>query len=269
MLTTDVKTECAFPLAGRELHAQRLVINIGKINIGDGSLTVIAGPCSVESEEQIFTTAEAVASSGAHILRGGAFKPRTSPYSFQGMGKEGLSLLSAAGKAHGLLTISEVMDTDTLDTVCQYVDILQVGSRNMQNFSLLKTLGTVDKPIFLKRGFAATYTDLLHAAEHILEKGNSRVILCERGIRTFEHSTRNTLDIGAVPMLHEMSRLPVFVDPSHGCGVRKIVPHLTRAAIAAGADGVMLEVHPCPEQALSDGHQSLSITEFQQLRLSE
>lgn len=249
-----------YKLVGRD--GDRLVIEIGDVRIGEGNLTLIAGPCSVESEEQIDQTAEAVAKAGAHILRGGAFKPRTSPYDFQGLGEEGLRLLQKAGKAHGLLTISEVMDVENIERVAAYVDILQVGSRNMQNFSLLKRLGQTDYPILLKRGAAATCHELLMAAEYILSGGNERVILCERGIRTFETMTRNTLDLSAIPILQTLSKLPVIVDPSHGTGVRELVAPMACAAVAAGADGLMIEVHPNPDQALSDAAQTIDPSAF-------
>jgi len=243
----------------------RLAIPLKNCVIGDGSLVVIAGPCSVESEEQIHTIAHAVAKSGAHILRGGAFKPRTSPHDFQGLGEEGLKYLHSAARANQLLCVSEVMDTKEIELVAEYADILQIGSRNMQNFSLLKQVGKAGKPVLLKRGFAATYQEFLMAAEYILQSGNPHVILCERGIRTFETYSRNTLDIAAVPILHELSHLPVIVDPSHGTGLRQIVPPMVYAAVAAGADGIMLEVHTHPDQSVSDAKQTISCETFDEI----
>ena len=254
-----------FKLAGRNEREQRLVIDLGSVQLGGDSVVVMAGPCSVESEEQIHQTAKIVANAGATVLRGGAFKPRTSPYSFQGLGKQGLIFLREAAQAHGMKTISEIMDLESLDDMLEEVDILQVGARNMQNFSLLKHLGKVEKPIFLKRGLSATYKDLLMSAEYVLNGGNEQVILCERGIRTFETHSRNTLDIAAVPILHQLSHLPVIVDPSHGTGLREMVSPAARAAVAAGADGLMVEVHPNPDEALSDGPQSLNGPQFEAL----
>lgn len=251
-----------YHLARREARSDRTRVRVGDIEIGGDQLVVIAGPCSVESEQQIHTAARMVAEAGAHILRGGCYKPRTSPYSFQGLGEEGLRYLRAAGRAVGLPVVSEVMEGELADLVADYVDILQVGSRNMQNFSLLKRLGKVDKPVLLKRGFSATYEDLLMAAEYLLEGGNEQVILCERGIRTFEEYTRNTLDLAAVPVLKELSHLPVIVDPSHGTGRRDLVLPMARAAVVAGADGVMIEVHPDPDHSLSDPQQTLSAEAF-------
>ena len=232
---TDLKQFTAFPevekvlpfnqkvkLAGREFKKNRTVINMGNISIGGGTLVVMAGPCSIESEAQIFETAKLVAERGANILRGGAFKPRTSPYDFQGLGEEGLRFMQNAARANNMLTVSEVMDTLDIELVAKYVDIIQIGARNMQNFSLLKQLGKIGKPILLKRGLSATYMDLLFAAEYILQAGNPDVMLCERGIRTYETYTRNTLDLAAVPILHELSHLPVVVDPSHGTGIRSL-----------------------------------------------
>ncbi len=241
------------------------IIEIKNVTIGDGSLVVIAGPCSVESRKQIFKTAEFVKSQGACILRGGAFKPRTSPYSFQGLGVEGLKLLKEAGEKYQLPVISEVMDTREVSLLEEYVDILQIGARNMQNYSLLKEVGKIKKPVLLKRGMAATLEDWLMAAEYIASEGNEDIILCERGIRTFEGYTRNTLDLSAVPLVKDISVLPVIVDPSHGTGLRQLIKPMSKAAIAAGADGLMIEVHPIPERALSDGHQSLDFVEFEEL----
>ena len=254
-----------FKLASRNCKNENTVIRIKGVEIGGGSLFVCAGPCSIESEEQMHACARAAQLNGAQAIRGGAFKPRTSPYEFQGMGEDGLKLLEKAGREHGLITISEVMDASQIHTVCQYVDILQVGARNMQNFSLLKELGKVKNPILLKRGFSATYQDLLMAAEYILSEGNPNVILCERGIRTFETHTRNTLDLNAVPVLRELTHLPIVVDPSHGTGLRSLVLPMARAAIAAGADGLMIEIHPHPDQAISDAQQTIGLEAFKQM----
>jgi 3-deoxy-7-phosphoheptulonate synthase len=254
-----------FKLAGREFRKERSIIQVKDLSIGGDRLTVMAGPCAIESEEQIFETALMVAASGANILRGGAFKARTSPYDFQGLGEPGLQYMQRAATAHGLLSVSEVMDTQDIELVANYVDILQIGARNMQNFSLLKQIGKMGKPVLLKRGLAATYTDFLMAAEYILQTGNPNVILCERGIRTFETYTRNTLDIAAVPILHALSHLPVIVDPSHGTGIRSMVPPMAYAAIAAGADGIMVEVHPRPDEAISDAKQTISPDTFREM----
>jgi len=254
-----------YKLAGRSFHPNDTIIQINEVCIGGDEAVIIAGPCSVESEEQIHTIAGIVKKAGAKILRGGAYKPRSSPYSFQGMGEKGLQHLHNAGKKFGLLTISEVMDTSKVDLVSSYIDILQIGARNMQNFSLLKEVGKTEKPVFLKRGMSATIKELLMASEYIMSKGNKNIILCERGIRTFETSTRNTMDISAIPVVEELSHLPIFADPSHGTGKRNMVAPLARAAIAAGADGIMVEVHTQPEQALSDGAQSLYPEEFETL----
>ncbi|MEJ2628233.1 MAG: 3-deoxy-7-phosphoheptulonate synthase, partial [bacterium] len=254
-----------YKLANRSFHPNNTIIKIKNVYIGGDEAMIIAGPCSVENEEQIHTIAETVAKAGAKILRGGAYKPRTSPYSFQGLGKKGLKYLQEAGKKYNLITISEVMDISKVDLVSSYVDILQIGARNMQNFSLLKEVGKVENPVFLKRGMSATIKELLMAAEYIMSRGNKKVILCERGIRTFETSTRNTMDISAIPVVKELSHLPIFADPSHGTGKRNMVAPLARAAIAAGADGIMVEVHNHPEQALSDGSQSLYPEEFDSL----
>lgn len=275
---TDLKQFAAFPmvetilpltqkfkLASRELRKQPTVVRIGTTEIGNGTFAVMAGPCSIESEEQIFETAAAVAQSGANILRGGAFKPRTSPYDFQGLGELGLQYMQKAAKAHGLLSVSELMDPHDLDVVAEHVDIIQIGARNMQNFSLLKQVGKAGKPILLKRGLSATYMDFLMAAEYILQTGNPNVILCERGIRTFETYARNTLDIAAVPILKELCHLPVIIDPSHGTGIRQMVAPMAYAAIAAGADGIMVEVHPTPDKALSDAKQTISPAMFSEM----
>lgn len=252
-------------LASRHYKKEDSVIRIKGFEIGGGSLFVVGGPCSIESEKQIRACAKAVKDSGAQGLRGGAFKPRTSPYEFQGMQEEGLKLLQKAGEEHGLVTVSEVMEISQIPLFIKYVDVLQVGARNMQNFNLLKELGKLDKPILLKRGFSATYQDLLMAAEYILSEGNPHVILCERGIRTFEMHTRNTLDLNAVPVLRELSHLPIMVDPSHGTGIRSLVAPMAKASLAAGADGVMVEIHPHPDQAMSDAQQTISLESFDQL----
>lgn len=254
-----------YKLAGREFHPDDTVIRVGNVVIGGEEPVVMAGPCSVESREQLLVTAKAVKEAGAHILRGGAFKPRSSPYSFQGMGEEGLKLLAEAREATGLPVISEVMDPENLDLVASYVDILQIGARNMQNFHLLKQIGRLDKPVMLKRGLSATIEEWLMSAEYILSEGNPNVILCERGIRTFETQTRNTLDLSAVPVVKHLSHLPIIVDPSHGTGKRRYVPAMSKSGLVAGADGLMIEVHPNPEQALSDGPQSLTLPEFSAL----
>ncbi len=254
-----------FKMASREFHPSDTVISVNGVKIGGKNVVVMAGPCTVESEEQVLETAQAVRAAGAHVLRGGAFKPRSSPYSFQGMGEDGLKLLAAAGKATGMPVVTEVMAPDQVDLIVEYADILQIGARNMQNYSLLRAVGGVSRPILLKRGMMSTMEELLMAAEYILSSGNSQVILCERGIRTFEPYTRNTLDINAVPMLKQLSHLPVIVDPSHGTGKWELVEPVSRAAIAAGADGLIIEVHPHPEVALSDGAQSLKPSRFNAL----
>lgn len=253
------------PRASRRWNPAGTVITVGHVQIGGPELVVMAGPCSVEDEEQIHILANAVAQGGATILRGGAFKPRTSPYSFQGLGKQGLRWLRAAADAHGLLVVTEVLDPRHVELVATYADILQIGARNMQNFALLKEVGRCEKPILLKRGFAATLDEFLMAAEYMLAAGNSRVMLCERGIRTFADHTRFTLDVGIIPALKEISHLPVIVDPSHAAGVRDKVIPLALAGIAAGADGLIVEVHHNPEGALSDGAQSLLPEQFAQL----
>ncbi len=253
-----------FKAANRKFHPDNTVITVhspnGDVKIGEG-FTIIAGPCSIESEEQIIEVAKDVKASGANILRGGAFKPRTSPYAFQGLRNDGLRLLVEAKKATGLPIVTEIMDERHLDLFGD-VDIIQVGARNMQNFELLKELGHCDKPILLKRGLANTIQELLMSAEYIMAGGNERVILCERGIRTFETATRNTLDISAVPVLHELSHLPVIVDPSHACGIARLVEPMALSAAACGADGVMIEVHNNPAKALCDGPQSLTPEQF-------
>ena len=238
------------------------VVLVNGVKIGDSDIVIIAGPCAVESKEQLFSTARSVKSGGAAILRGGAFKPRSSPYNFQGMGEEALKLLSTIRSETGLPVVTEVMDTRQVDLVASYADMLQVGSRNMQNYPLLKEVGLSKKPILLKRGMMATIEEFLLAAEYILSQGNDQIVLCERGIRTFETSTRNTLDLSAVPMLKRLTHLPVIVDPSHGTGLRWMVPPMAKAAIAVGADGLIMEVHYKPDVALCDGFQSLSLDEF-------
>ncbi len=254
-----------FKLVSREVKEEDTVIDVGGVPLGGPGITVIAGPCSVESREQILEAAHAVKKAGARFLRGGAFKPRTSPYEFQGLREEGLKLLALAREQTGLKVVTEIKDTETIPMLLEYADVLQVGARNMQNYSLLERLGAVKKPVLLKRGLSATIKEWLMAAEYIVAKGNHNVALCERGIRTFETMTRNTLDINAVPVLKALTHLPVIVDPSHGIGLRAHVPAIARAGIAAGADGIIVEVHPRPETALSDGHQSLTPAEFEGL----
>jgi len=256
-----------FKLVGRELKQAKSVIPIGSITIGGTQFVVIAGPCSVESREQLLETAHSVHKAGATILRGGAYKPRTSPYDFQGLEEDGLKLLAEAREETGLLICTEVMTAEQVDIVAEYADILQIGARNMQNFALLKRAGKGDKPVLLKRGLAATIKEFLMSAEYIVSQGNSQVILCERGIRTFETMTRNTLDISAVPLINELSHLPVIVDPSHATGKRSLIAPLSKCAVAAGADGLLVEVHPNPEEAWSDGAQSLTFAEFDEMMI--
>jgi len=251
-----------YKLAGREFHPQDTVIDINGLKIGGNQVHVMAGPCAVESRDQILETARAVKQAGATILRGGAFKPRTSPYSFQGLEEEGLKLLAEAREQTGLLIVTEVVDPRNVELVANYADILQVGARNMQNFFLLRELSTCDKPVMLKRGPSATYEEWIMAAEYLMAGGNYNVMFCERGIRTFETHTRNTLDLCAVPVLKQLSHLPVIIDPSHGTGRRDTVKPMSMAAIAAGADGLMIEVHPEPSKAMSDGPQSLTPQQF-------
>ena len=246
-----------YKLASRTFHPEDTVVKIRDVAIGGATVVVMAGPCSVETPEQIEIIAAKVKSAGAKILRGGAFKPRTSPYSFQGLGESGLQMLRRAADKEGLLAVSEVMEVAQVPLVAEYVDILQVGARNMQNFNLLRELGKIRKPILLKRGMAATIEELLMAAEYLMAGGNYQVILCERGIRTFENSTRNTFDISAIPVVKKLSHLPIIADPSHGTGLRDKVIPMARAAVAAGADGLLIEVHHDPDNALSDGAQSL------------
>ncbi len=255
----------SWKLVSRSFRPERTSINVRGTMIGDGSVVVMAGPCAVESRESILGIARDVKAAGAGMLRGGAFKPRTSPYSFRGLGEEGLQYLAEASRLTGLPVITEVMTRKEVPLVAEYADVLQIGARNMQNFALLEAVGEIDKPVFLKRGLMATIKELLLSAEYILARGNPQVILCERGIRTFENATRNTLDISAVPLLKQLSHLPVFVDPSHAVGKRELVPAVALAAVAAGADGLMIEVHPTPDQALSDGRQSLTPAAFGRL----
>ena len=254
-----------YKLASRSFQKENPVINIKGISIGGNEVMMIAGPCSIESEEQIFTLAEIVSKSGAKILRGGAFKPRTSPYAFQGMGEEGLKLIRKAADAYHLLVITEVMEIAQIDLIGKYTDIYQIGARNMQNFSLLKELGKTNIPIMLKRGLSATIEEWLMSAEYILSNGNKEIMLCERGIRTFETATRNTFDLSAIPVLQKKSHLPVVADPSHATGLRDKVLPMARAAVAAGADALMVEVHHQPEKALSDGPQALLPEQFMEL----
>jgi 3-deoxy-7-phosphoheptulonate synthase len=254
-----------YKLASRSFRPDGTVVKVGGIEIGGERVVVMAGPCSVESREQIERCAEIVAEAGARVIRGGAFKPRSSPYSFQGMGEEGLALIRAAADRHGLLVVSEVMEIAQIPLLARYADILQVGARNMQNFNLLRELGAQRKPVLLKRGIAATIEELLLSAEYVLAGGNYDVILCERGIRTFETYTRNTMDISAIPVVKKLSHLPMIADPSHGTGRRDKVAPMARAAVAAGADGLLIEVHPDPDHALSDGAQSLRPEQFEEL----
>lgn len=254
-----------FKLASRTFHPEDTVVKVNGVSVGNGSLVVMAGPCAVESEGHLMEVALEIRKCGARMLRGGAFKPRTSPYSFQGLGEEGLKYLKKAKEITGMPVITEVMDQYTFDMVADYVDVIQIGARNMQNFALLKQAGESGKPILLKRGMSATIEDFLMSAEYILSRGNPNVILCERGIRTYEPYTRNTLDLSAVPVIKELSHLPVVVDPSHGTGKWSLVEPMAKAAVAAGADGLMIEVHNQPEEALSDGAQSLKYDNFQRM----
>ena len=254
-----------YKLASREVKPTPSVIQVGEVAIGGPSIAIIAGPCSVESKEQICTTANLVKSAGANFLRGGAYKPRTSPYSFQGMEEDGLKLLAAAKEISDLPIVTEVMNPREIDLVAKYADIIQVGARNMQNFSLLKELGKIDKPILLKRGMMNTIKELLMSAEYVLSEGNTQVILCERGIRTFETATRNTLDISCIPVLKKETHLPIIIDPSHATGHWEMVESMSCASIAAGADGLIIEVHPDPVKAFSDGPQSLKPDKFARL----
>lgn len=254
-----------YKLASRTMHPENSIIQLKDASFGGDLISVMAGPCSVESEDQLFKIAAEVKKAGATVLRGGAFKPRTSPYSYQGMGEEGLRLMKSAGEQFGLATVSEVMEVKQVDLMVEYVDMLQVGTRNMQNFALLRELGKIKKPILLKRGMSATIEELLMAAEYIMSGGNYQVILCERGIRTFETYTRNTLDISAIPVVKKLSHLPIIADPSHGTGRRDKVGPMARAAVAAGADGLIVEVHHDPDHAVSDGAQSLYPQQFSRL----
>ena len=254
-----------FKLASRDFRPQDTLVRLNGFAAGGKGIVVCAGPCAIESRSQMLETAHAVKEAGAKVLRGGAYKPRTSPYSFQGLGPEGLKILAEAGEQTGLLTVSEVMSPEQVPMVSTYADILQVGARNMQNYALLHAVGESQRPVLLKRGMMSTMEELLMSAEYILSHGNDRLMLCERGIRTFEQYTRNTLDINAVPMLKQLTHLPVFVDPSHGTGKWDLVGPVARAAVAAGADGLLIEVHPSPEEALSDGAQSLKPERFAKL----
>ncbi|HCC58690.1 MAG TPA: 3-deoxy-7-phosphoheptulonate synthase [Solibacterales bacterium] len=257
-----VRISAPYKFVSKEFRKDRTSIRVGRADIGGDDFVMMAGPCSVENEAQIMATAESVAAAGATILRGGAFKPRTSPYDFQGLEEEGLKLLAKARAATGLAIITEVMSDRDVDLVASYADIMQVGARNMQNFALLKTLGKCGRPVMLKRGMSSTIKELLMSAEYVTAHGNPNVILCERGIRTFETATRNTFDIAAVPVLNELTHLPVVLDPSHATGKRSLVPAVAKASVAIGADGLIVEVHPCPEKAASDGAQSLTLEGF-------
>jgi 3-deoxy-7-phosphoheptulonate synthase len=257
-----VRISAPYKFVSREFRPAKSIFRINGCEIGGDEFVVMAGPCSVESEKQIMNAAEGVAAAGAKFLRGGAFKPRTSPYDFQGLETEGLKLLAKAKQATGLGIITEVMSDRDVDLVAEYADILQIGARNMQNFSLLKTLGKTTRPIMLKRGMSSTLKELLMSAEYVVAHGNPNVILCERGIRTYETYTRNTCDIVAIPALNELTHLPVILDPSHATGKRSLIPALSRAGVAIGADGLIVEVHPCPEKAMSDGAQSLDFPQF-------
>lgn len=254
-----------YKLADRENHPESTIVKVGMHRIGGHQPIVIAGPCSVENEVQILEAAKQVKSAGAHMLRGGAYKPRSSPYSFQGLGAIGLEYLAEAGAKTGLPVVSEIMDIAHIDMFLKYVDVLQIGARNMQNYALLKAVGKTNKPVLLKRGLSATIEEWLMSAEYVLSEGNPNVVLCERGIRTFETATRNTLDLNAVPVIKHLSHLPILVDPSHGTGVAAYVPPLSLGAIATGADGLMIEVHATPEKAMSDGAQSLTPAAFMRL----
>ena len=259
------RVTAAYKFASRIWKKENTTIDIGGVTVGGTEVIMMAGPCSVESEEQMEASAAHVAAHGATFLRGGAFKPRSSPYSFQGLGEEGLRIMKAAADRHDLRVITEVMDIGQIDLIAQYADVFQIGARNMQNFTLLKEVGKTKTPIFLKRGLSATIKEWLMSAEYIMSQGNPNVILCERGIRTFEDATRNTLDLSAVPVVKKASHLPIFVDPSHGIGIRNKVTPMARAAVAVGADGLMIEVHPDPSAALSDGPQSLYFEQFSDL----
>ena len=254
-----------FKLVSRQLRPQGSVVEVGDVQIGGPEFVVIAGPCSVESREQLLETACGVKKAGASMLRGGAYKPRTSPYEFQGLGIEALKILREARELTGLPIVTEVMSTEDVDLICEYADMLQVGARNMQNFALLRRLATIRKPILLKRGPSALVKEWLLAAEYLLSGGNQQVVLCERGIKTFETATRNTIDLASIALAKELSHLPVIADPSHGTGKQSLIGSVSRAALAVGADGIVVEVHPCPERALSDGPQSLDLGQFEQV----
>ncbi|MBZ5547155.1 MAG: 3-deoxy-7-phosphoheptulonate synthase [Acidobacteriia bacterium] len=254
-----------FDLVARTNSHARSVVPVGDIEIGGDDFIVMAGPCAVESERQLLQTAEAVADAGARILRGGAYKPRSSPYSFQGLGVEGLKILRKAREITGLAIVTEVMSEEDVEVIAEYADLMQVGTRSMENYALLEALGRCGRPVLLKRGMTATLEEFLRSAQVIAMNGNPQIVLCERGIRTFETATRNTLDIAAVPVLKTVSHLPVIVDPSHAAGVRCLVPILSRAAVAVGADGLLVEVHPTPDKALSDGEQSINFREFRDM----
>jgi 3-deoxy-7-phosphoheptulonate synthase len=260
-----MRISAPYKFVSKEFRKGRSAIKVNGCEIGGDEFVVMAGPCSVESEKQIMDTAEGVAAAGARILRGGAFKPRTSPYDFQGMELEGLKLLRKAKERTGLGIITEIMSDRDVEMVAEYTDCMQVGARNMQNFALLKSLGGCGRPVLLKRGMSSTIKELLMSAEYIVAHGNPNVILCERGIRTFETATRNTCDIAAVPVLNELTHLPVVLDPSHATGKRSLIPALSRAGVAIGADGLIVEVHPCPEKAVSDGAQSLTLADFSRM----
>src|SRR5712675_1198930 len=260
-----VRISAPYKFVSKEFHSERTRIRVNGWEIGGDEFIVMAGPCSVESEKQIMQAAEGVAAAGAHLLRGGAFKPRTSQYDFQGMETEGLKLLAKAKRETGLGIITEVMSDRNVDLVAEYADVLQIGARNMQNFALLKTLGKCGRPVLLKRGLSATIKELLMSAEYVVAHGNPNVMLCERGIRTFETATRNTCDIAAIPALNELTHLPIILDPSHATGKRSLVPALARAAVAIGADALIVEVHPAPEKAISDGAQSLDLLQFEKM----
>ncbi len=257
-----MRISAPYKFVSREFKKEHSSMRVNGVEIGGDEFVVMAGPCSVENERQIMETAEGVARAGAKLLRGGAFKPRTSPYDFQGLEEVGLKLLRKAKQATGLAIITEIMSDRDVDLVAEYADVMQVGARNMQNFSLLKSLGRCGRPILLKRGMSSTIKELLMSAEYVVAHGNPNVLLCERGIRTFETATRNTCDIAAVPVLNELTHLPVILDPSHATGKRSLVPALARAGVAIGADGLIVEVHPCPEKAVSDGAQSLTLPDF-------
>ena len=254
-----------FKLVSKQVKPQRTVVTVGGVPIGGPDVVVIAGPCSVESREQMISTAHAVKKAGASLLRGGAYKPRTSPYDFQGLGEEALKILREASEETGLPIVTEVMSTEDVELLCEYADMLQVGARNMQNFALLRKLATIRKPVLLKRGPSATVKEWLLAAEYLLAGGNKDVVLCERGIKTFETEMRNTMDLAAVALARDLSHLPVIADPSHGTGKQSLIGAMSRAAVAVGADGLIIEVHPCPERALSDGPQSLDFAAFEKV----